>query len=241
MAILKAINYKSSGHRRFVETLQYIANPQKTDDFNVVDEAEDFELDCMVNRELHGQQDRKRQFKQFVVSLETTWSDNEYENSNLRQRISYALSDVERIFASEGFLAKGVVHLNTEHPHFHLVVETCNALTGRQYSQSPADLSKLKSTISEILVVNKLSETVRMREVSEEDLLSEEDGENLSSVYIPDEISTWNGGTPEQMPCCDTDSEEVGSTEKNRTMPQEIIPLNIRLLRQLEENKQIDE
>ena len=80
-----------------------------------------------------------------------------------------------------------------------------------------------------------------MREVSEEDLLSEEDGENLSSVYIPDEISTWNGGTPEQMPCCDTDSEEVGSTEKNRTMPQEIIPLNIRLLRQLEENKQIDE
>ena len=62
---------------RFIEMLNYISNPAKTEDGDESHDNSDFQLDTLVNRLLHGQQRRKRQFKQFVISLETEWPNDE--------------------------------------------------------------------------------------------------------------------------------------------------------------------
>ena len=64
MAILKAINAKDAGRENFIKMLDYISNPAKISDEDLSQAISDFELDTFVNRFLHGQQKRKRQFKQ---------------------------------------------------------------------------------------------------------------------------------------------------------------------------------
>ena len=194
MAILKAINCNNANRKKFMETLLYIANPEKNPDETLNQTMGDFELDTFVNRFLHGQQNRKRQFKQIVLSIEAKWSDNGIINIRLKNGLVNVLYDVENYFAEAGFLAKGAVHLNTSHPHFHLIVETCNALTGKQYSQSKADLSKLKEFVSDRLIIRGLNEVIKMRSMTEDKLLSEEESEAIING-----TGDWNSGTLERF------------------------------------------
>ena len=73
MAILKAINVKRAGRKKFLATLAYVSNPEKNKSEDTKDKALDFEINTFVNRYLHGKRDSKRQFKQFVVSMSTKW------------------------------------------------------------------------------------------------------------------------------------------------------------------------
>ncbi|MBQ5435068.1 MAG: hypothetical protein IIT50_03385, partial [Bacteroidales bacterium] len=179
MAILKAINAKDAGRENFIKMLDYISNPAKISDEDLSQAISDFELDTFVNRFLHGQQKRKRQFKQFVISLEAEWSQDRKRQKSLIKKIHLVLCSLERFFSDLGYLSKGAIHMNTAHPHFHLLVETCNALTGKQFSQSPSDLIALKLYASEQLVTNGLEEVIRIAEITEEELLSEEDAEAI--------------------------------------------------------------
>ena len=177
MAILKAINAKGAGRDSFVEMVDYVFNPSRNSEEDFSQVIDHFELDTFVNRFLHGQQKRKRQFKQFVVSLEAEWPEDKASENILKGKLRLVLYSVEGYFSNLGYLSKGAVHLNTAHPHFHLLLETCNALNGKQYSQSPSDLAAFKTYVSEQLVDSGLDEAVRMREISEEELLSEEEAE----------------------------------------------------------------
>lgn len=206
MAILKAINAKDAGRENFIKMLDYISNPAKISDEDLSQAISDFELDTFVNRFLHGQQKRKRQFKQFVISLEAEWSQDRKRQKSLIKKIHLVLCSLERFFSDLGYLSKGAIHMNTAHPHFHLLVETCNALTGKQFSQSPSDLIALKLYASEQLVTNGLEEVIRIAEITEEELLSEEDAEAIFDRNdsdddwdgnIFDDITDWNDGTLE--------------------------------------------
>ena len=105
-------------------------------------------------------------------------------------------------------MLKGSIHMNTIHPHIHLLVETCNAITGKQFSQAPADLLSLKSFISSQLMAHGLDEIIRTKEITEEELISEEeedvlldeddyDDDDFFNNYISDETTGWNYGTME--------------------------------------------
>lgn len=177
MAILKAINARDSGREKFVEMVDYIFNPSRNSEEDFSQTISDFELDTFVNRFLHGQQKRKRQFKQFVVSLEVEWPIDKADENILKGKLRLVLHSAEGYFANLGYLSKGAIHLNTAHPHFHLLLETCNALTGKQFSQAPSDLAAFKSYVSDQLVASGLEEVVRMREITDEEFLSEEEAE----------------------------------------------------------------
>lgn len=209
MAILKAINAKDAGRERFIDMLNYISNPAKTEDGDESHDNSDFELDTLVNRLLHGQHKRKRQFKQFVISLETEWPNDEKRKFLLKMKLCSVLSAVNHYFAAMGYLSTGKIHLNTAHPHIHLLVETCNAFTGKQFSQAPADLSSLKSFVSSQLMAHGLDEMIRAKEITEEELLSEEEEDDQSYGYdwdddecfdgdFFDEANGWNYGTVER-------------------------------------------
>lgn len=179
MAVLKAINTTESDRGKFIEMVNYVFDPTRNSEEDFSQVMDDFELDTFVNRFLHGQQKRKRQFKQFVVSLEAEWPEDKVAENILKGKLRLVLRSVEGYFANLGYLSKGAVHLNTAHPHLHLLLETCNALTGKQYSQSPSDLAAFKTYVSEQLVDSGLNEVVRMREISEEKFLSEEEAEEF--------------------------------------------------------------
>lgn len=210
MAILKAINAQDSGRERFIEMVHYISNPAKTMDGDDSQNISDFQLDTFVNRFLHGQQKRKRQFKQFVISLEAEWPNDEKRKFLLKMKFRSVMSAVNHYFAAMGYFSKGSIHMNTIHPHIHLLVETCNAITGKQFSQAPADLLSLKSFISSQLMAHGLDEIIRTKEITEEELISEEEEDDLFDRYdgddddygcydddIFDEANDWNYGTME--------------------------------------------
>lgn len=207
MAIVKAINAKKSGRAKLIEMVEYVFNPSKNPEGDFSQAIDDFELDTFVNRFLHGQQKRKRHFKQFVVSLEEEWPQDRECEKIIRDKFCSVLSSVEKYFADMGYLSKGTIHMNTAHPHIHLLVETCNALTGKQFSQSPAELAAFKSYVSDRLIANGLEEVIRMREITEEKFLSEEEAEEYFGETdfnddwdddIFDDTTDWNIGTSEQ-------------------------------------------
>lgn len=217
MAILKAINAKDSGRKKFVEMVDYVFNPSRNSEEDFSQVIDEFELDTFVNRFLHVQQRRKRQFKQFVVSLEVEWPIDKADENILKGKLRLVLRSAEGYFANLGYLSKGAIHLNTAHPHFHLLLETCNALTGKQFSQASSDLAAFKSYVSDQLFANGLKEVVRMREITDEEFLSEEEAEEWFDRDTSDEIdweendfdddafdddifddtSEWNNGTME--------------------------------------------
>ena len=157
MAILKAINAQDSGRERFIEMVHYISNPAKTMDGDDSQNISDFQLDTFVNRFLHGQQKRKRQFKQFVISLEAEWPNDEKRKFLLKMKFRSVMSAVNHYFAAMGYFSKGSIHMNTIHPHIHLLVETCNAITGKQFSQAPADLMMVMTMIMVVMTMTFLT------------------------------------------------------------------------------------
>ena len=179
-----------------------------------------------INRKLHGKEKSKRQFKQFVVSLASEWSKDESGREQQRQKLQNVMNSAEMYFMQNGFRAAGWIHCNTRHPHFHLLMDTCNAIDGKQFSQSKADLAEFKSFVSSQLMVYGLNEEILMnvKDITEEQLFEDEaidcipvcnadsieDYDEENDGYAYDEytlesqklffnkIYQWNSGTMEQ-------------------------------------------
>ena len=89
-------------------------------------------------------------------------------------------------------------------PHFHLMLETLNVITGKQFSQSPSDLALLKNFGSAALRKAGLNEeilTSDIYEISEEDFWQSEEQEAFdndadnNAEYKETEKDEWNNGT----------------------------------------------
>ena len=201
MAVMKAINVKNSGRMEYLHTMRYVSNPEKNPMSDNRDRAEKMEMVTYVNRRLHGKEKSKRQFKQFVVSLASVWPKDESGREQLRKKLQSVMNSAEMYFMQDGFRASGWIHCNTNHPHFHLVLETCNAIDGKQFSQSKADLAEFKSFVSSQLMFYGLNEEIltNVKDITEEQLFEDEAADRIN-VY--ENESAFDNG---EDICCDYD------------------------------------
>lgn len=212
MAIYKAINYPNAGREKLLETLTYVSNPKKNHDSE--SKTEDFQRQTLVNRGLCGKKNCKRHFKQFVLSMKAEWPFNEnerrlYEDALEQVAYRFGLSLME-----QGFITECWVHHNTKHPHFHMLLETCNAYTGKQFSQSTTDLKNMKRALNVELRKYKFQEEILgdIEVMTEEELFAageddfyvrepewfeENQRENTEEDYNDDNTNYWNTGTLE--------------------------------------------
>lgn len=147
MAILKSINVRGASRKKFLDAIKYISNPEKNRNF-ATNEVKQFTQATWVNRCLCGNKESKRQFKQFVVSMEMQWSTIPGKCMQYETSLQNVLHNCEIYFMEKGYIVKAWIHCNTSHPHFHLLLETCNAFTGKQFSQSRSDLAQFKDFLS---------------------------------------------------------------------------------------------
>ena len=199
MAVMKAINVKNSGRMEYLHTMRYVSNPEKNPMSDNRDRSEKMEMVTYVNRRLHGKEKSKRQFKQFVVSLASVWPKDESGREQLRKKLQSVMNSAEMYFMQDGFRASGWIHCNTNHPHFHLVLETCNAIDGKQFSQSKADLAEFKSFVSSQLMFYGLNEEIltNVKDITEEQLFEDEAADRIN-----DYESVFDNG---EDICCDYD------------------------------------
>lgn len=216
MAIVKAINIKNADRKKFLASLAYVSNPEKLRDRNQERKAEKFKMQSLVNRILHGKKSCKRHFKQYVVSLEMKWPKRRDKAEKCEEALQRVLHNCQIYFMEQGYIVEAWIHCNTAHPHLHLLLDTCNALSGRQFSKSSLELCDFKNFVSAQLLKAGLNEQVlaNIKEVSEEEmLLYEEQNENDNYWDAEDDqilpvvndygneeflgISDWNNGTME--------------------------------------------
>lgn len=211
MAVMKAINVKNSGRMEYLHTMRYVSNPEKNPMSDNRDRAEKMEMVTYVNRRLHGKEKSKRQFKQFVVSLASVWPKDECGREQLRKKLQSVMNSAEMYFMQDGFRASGWIHCNTNHPHFHLVLETCNAIDGKQFSQSKSDLAEFKSFVSSQLMVYGLNEEIltNVKDITEEQLFEDEAADRINEYE--NESASDNG---EDIRCDYDDYDDY--TLKNR-------------------------
>lgn len=216
MAILKAINVKNADRKRFLEALDYVSNPAKNSDTKLLDKAKKFEMVTLVNRKLYGQEDCKRQFKQYIISMENEWPDNPCNRERFNKAFSGVVNECEMYFMNQGYMASGYIHCNTNHPHCHILLETCNGINGKQYTESQSDLANFKKFVSSILLSYGFDEKIliEVKFITEEELFQEEQSDIISDDKIDSvdkhckssddgkenftsEILPWNIGTME--------------------------------------------
>lgn len=207
VAILKAINTRKAGRKKLLEMVTYVVNPKKVSNSNTAtDDAKKFIKESLVNRCLHGKRDCVRQMKHYVLSMAVEWPSEEGARNNYEKKLKDVQRTCENYFMEKGYITFSQVHCNTLHPHFHMLVETCNAFDGKQYSQEKSDLAELKDYLNGKLLKYGLdliiSETMN---VSEDEMFMEDDEEYISDKIQGhdeecdfNESSGWNNGTLEQ-------------------------------------------
>lgn len=216
MAILKAINPKKADREKLLASLSYASNPEKLRNRNQEKKAEKFKMQSLVNRMLHGKGTCKRHFKQYVVSLEMKWPKKRDKAEECEEALQRVLHNCQIYFMEQGYMVEAWIHCNTSHPHFHLLLDTCNALSGKQFSKSSLELQDFKNFVSSQLLKAGLNEQVltNIQEVTEEEMLqyeeenesgnywdTEEEPEQIADDYdrqIFSSINNWNNGTTEQ-------------------------------------------
>lgn len=147
MAILRMVNYKNATLKRMHDVLEYCLNPEKADgscDSTAI--SSNPYSAFYLNKRLHHKESSQRWFKVVIVSVEQSW-----KQSVDKQMMENLLQKLVTMFAEQGWQTAGAVHHDSQHPHFHLVIDTCNVNTGKQFSQSKRDLSELKDSVDQFL------------------------------------------------------------------------------------------
>lgn len=150
------------------------------------------------------EEDCKRQYKQMIVSLAACWDQDREHRRVQEEALETVKKEYELYFSKMGYVTCAYIHCNTQHPHFHLMLETLNVITGKQFSQSPSDLALLKTFGSAALRKAGLNEeilTSDIYEISEEDFWQSEEQEAFDNdtdnneEYKETEKDEWNNGT----------------------------------------------
>ena len=185
MGILKGVTPNDSGASAFERMVEYISNPEKTNN-DYSSECEEFEAESFFARHVYHQQECKRHYKQYIVSLESEWEDDMNQKLICGKKLEKVIHECKLYYMEKGFRVLGYVHFNTAHPHFHILVDTCNSLTGKQLSESAHDLEEFKLFVSSKLMKHGLHEEILMNTciISEEEMMQDDD---FSDEYLDDE------------------------------------------------------
>ena len=210
MAIAKAVNYKNSGHAAMDGAIDYCRNPKKIRHVPpaTLGISSNPKKAFYLNKRLHHQHLRERWYKTFIVSMESLWPGTSEACAEYEQKMGQLMQAAMNWWGRKGFQTTGAVHSNTKHPHFHVELDTCNVLTGKQFSQHPRELPMFKAYLSDVMAELGLEEIVRQNdytitttEMYEEDdrddvyawlFREEEDGERIE----PDDHELQFGPSP---------------------------------------------
>lgn len=194
MAILKCVNTSNNGREKLTEMLSYIKdkNKIKNQKGSVISMTDNPKISWMVNRWLHGTEDAKKHFFHYIIALEEVWSPNQRIFKMQHKKMGELALKCNKHFEDMGFLPVTSIHCNTKHLHIHILLETCNYRTGKQYTQSRKELSNLKETVSNWLLSIGFSESVRQNvTISESEMLGEDSIDFFREEYEPEEISDY--------------------------------------------------
>ena len=200
MAILKSINLKNNGRKKFLDSVSYISNPQKI--YGSGKDERDFIESTWVNRFLNGKKDCKRHVMHYILSMKECWPSADLNRQEYENKLDYVLQDCKKFFMEQGFFVIGYIECNTQHPHYHLVLETCNAFNGKQFSQSKSDLASFKEFVNKSLNIHGFDENILSVEKMTEDEMDKEDTE-VFQKRKKTEQKGWNNGTMEQISIMD--------------------------------------
>ena len=146
-AVLKFINGRNNGADSLREVCNYITDKGKTKDGVLVAtqgcSSEHPIEDMLANKRLHNKTHGK-QYEHFILAPCPNGSDKSPESV-----LKAAKEIVSTLFPEH--MAVITVHTDTRVVHAHTVLDAVNAVTGRKFSQSPADLNRVKQKANNIL------------------------------------------------------------------------------------------
>lgn len=190
MAIVKAVNSKGSTPASLNEKINYCCNPHKIGSVEsaVVGISRDPFKAFNVNKFLHGKANCQRLYKEYIISMQAVWPEEHSRNQEYQTLMGKLRVSAMRWWEELGFQVYGAIHCNTNHPHIHLVVDTCNVRTGRQLSQSPKMLADFKAYLSVAMNDLGFGEGVLGQiEVSEEEMRAEDDADSYGLMDTEEE------------------------------------------------------
>lgn len=146
-AVLKFINGRNDSKEYMQGVCDYITDPAKTDNGNLVETygcskehpLEDINANKKLWHKTHG-----KQGEHFVLALAPcAASKSPLEVLNVVKEI------VATVYPENMAIIAG--HTDSKYLHFHVALDAVNAVTGRKFSQSPADLNRVKLKTNSIL------------------------------------------------------------------------------------------
>lgn len=147
-AIIKFINGRNDSPDSMVDVVNYTTDNAKTKNGTLVAtqgcSSEHPVDDMLANKRLHNKTNGK-QYEHFVLAPCPNGSDKSPESV-----LKAAKEIVSTLFPEH--MAVITVHIDTKVIHAHTVLDCVNAVTGRKFSQSPADLNRVKQKTNNILV-----------------------------------------------------------------------------------------
>lgn len=146
-AVLKFITGRNYGADSLKDICSYITDETKTNGGKLIAtqgcSSEHPVDDMLTNKRLHNKTHGK-QYEHFVLAPCPNGSDQSPED------ILRATKEIVATVFPEN-MAVIAVHTDTKVVHAHTVLDAVNAVTGRKFSQSPADLNRVKQKANNIL------------------------------------------------------------------------------------------
>ena len=146
-AILKFINGSNKGSQYMQGVYDYITAPAKTDNGTLVAThgcSKEHTLEDILTNKIMWHKTHGKQGEHFVLALAPCVG----SKSSLE-----ILSVVKEIVATvyPENMAVIAVHTDSKYIHGHVLLDAVNAVTGRKFSQGPADLNRVKQKANNIL------------------------------------------------------------------------------------------
>lgn len=139
MAIIKMQPVKVGACYALKAVLEYIMNPEKTENGGLVS-AKDCMLECAYKQMLLIKRDFKQEAGRQYIHLIQSFAVDDKLNSETAHEIGQKL-----LVRFEGFQGVIATHTDRRHIHNHIVLNSVNSRTGYKWQQTPRDLKELKA------------------------------------------------------------------------------------------------
>ena len=146
-AVLKFINGSNDSKEYLQGLCNYITDPAKTDNGNLVATqgcSKEHPLEDMLRNKLLHNKTNGKQGEHFVLALAPCG-----ESKTPLEVLSVVKEIVATVYPENMAIIAG--HTDSKYLHFHVALDAVNAVTGRKFSQSPADLNRVKQKANNIL------------------------------------------------------------------------------------------
>lgn len=146
-AVLKFINGRNNNKEYLQGVYDYITDSAKTDNGNLVAThgcSKNHPLEDMLRNKLLHNKTHGKQGEHFVLALAPCG-----ESKSPLEVLRVVKEIVSTIYPENMAIIAG--HTDSVYLHFHVVLDAVNAVTGHKFSQSPADLNRVKQKTNNLL------------------------------------------------------------------------------------------